>query len=365
MPVYLSDQNHNFPMNFPAFMSSFKMLCVCLPILILACQDEVNPSSLFTLQVEPKASSYQYGDAVRFTLKNKKKLPVEAVRYSLDGQLLGDGSQEVLLTPERLGTKQLEVEIISESDTLILTKKIKVLAGKAPVIYDYEIVATYPHDMEAYTQGLEFHGDTLYESTGQKGRSSVRKVDYKTGEVLERINLDRTYFGEGLTLWDDKIVQLTWQSGQGFVYALNPLRQTGSFQYGASKEGWGLCHDSEKIYKSDGTEKIWFLDPETLAETGYLEIVTNRSIFNKANELEYVGGIIYANVWQKESMMLINARTGAIEGVVNFAGLKSKVKQHPRLDVFNGIAYHPERQTFFVTGKNWDTMFEVRIKARE
>ena len=259
----------------------------------------------------------------------------------------------------------MEAEIISGVDTLVLSKKIKVLAAKAPVIYTYEIVATYPHDLEAYTQGLEFDGDTLYESTGKKGRSSLRKVDYRTGEVLERIDLDRTFFGEGLTLWKDKIIQLTWQSGQGFTYSKNPLRQSGSFQYGASKEGWGLCHDNERIYKSDGTEKIWFLDPETLSENGYLEIVTDKSIFNKANELEYVDGIIYANVWQKESMMLINAKSGAIEGVVNFGGLKSKVKQHPELDVFNGIAYHKERQTFFVTGKNWDSLFEVRIKARE
>ena len=348
-----------------SLMSSFKLFCGLLPLLILACQDEVKPSSLFTLKMEPKASSYQFGDAVQISLKNKKNLPVDAVTYRLDGQSLGDGSKQIILQPERLGSKILEAEIISGKDTVLLKKKIKVLAANPPVIYTYEVVATYPHDMKAYTQGLEFDGDILYESTGKKGKSSLRKVDYRSGEVLERIDLDRTYFGEGLTLWEDNIIQLTWQSGQGFIYAKDPLRQSGSFQYGASKEGWGLCHDDEKIFKSDGTEKIWFLDPKTLSEMGYLEIVTNTSIFNKANELEYVDGIIYANVWQKESMMLINARTGAIEGVVNFAGLKSKVKQHPELDVFNGIAYHKERQTFFVTGKNWDTLFEVRIKARE
>ncbi|MDH3699159.1 MAG: glutaminyl-peptide cyclotransferase, partial [Flavobacteriaceae bacterium] len=119
------------------------------------------------------------------------------------------------------------------------------------------------------------------------------------------------------------------------------------------------------IYKSDGTEKIWRLDPATLQEIDYIQTVTDRSIFNKANELEYVDGKIYANVWQKESMMIINAKSGAIEGVVNFGGLKNKVKQHAELDVFNGIAYHPERKTLFVTGKNWDTLFEVRIIPRK
>ena len=141
--------------------------------------------------------------------------------------------------------------------------------------------------------------------------------------------------------------------------------KSGTFQYGQSKEGWGLCHDDTFIYKSDGTEKIWRLDPETLQEIDYIQTVTDRSIFNKANELEYVKGKIYANVWQKESMMIIDAQSGAIEGVVNFGGLKNKVKQHSELDVFNGIAYHPVRNTLFVTGKNWDILFEVRIAPRE
>jgi len=363
--MYLRDVEQIFSFKISCTMVLSKFLYGFLPLLILACQDEVNPSTLFALQMEPRSSSYQYGDTVRLSLKNKKDLRVDGVSYRLDGQLLGDGTKPVELQPERLGSKVLEAEIISGEDTLLLSKKIKVLAAQAPLIYTYEVVATYPHDKEAYTQGLEFDGDTLYESTGKKGRSSLRKVDYQTGEVLERIDLDRTFFGEGLTLWKDKIIQLTWQSGQGFTYDKNPLRQSGSFQYGTSKEGWGLCHDDEKIYKSDGTEKIWFLDPETLSENGYLEIVTNKSIFNKANELEFVADIIYANVWQKESMMLINAKSGAIEGVVNFAGLKAKVEQHPELDVFNGIAYHSLRKTFFVTGKNWDTLFEVRIKPRE
>ena len=346
-------------------MLYFKILCGILPLLFLACREEAKPSSLFALQMEPKESTFQYGDQVRLSLKNKKGLPVDAVSYRLDGGVLGDGSQPITLTPQRLGNKLLETEIISGEDTLVLTKKIKVLAAKAPIIYTYEVVATYPHDIEAYTQGLEFDGDMLYESTGKKGRSSLRKVDYRTGEVLERIDLDRSFFGEGLTIWEDSVIQLTWQSGRGFIYSKEPLKQSGSFQYGASKEGWGLCHNEERIYKSDGTEKIWFLDPSTLSENGYLEIVTDKSVFNKANELEYVDGIIYANVWQKESMMLINAESGAIEGVVNFGGLKENVKQHPELDVFNGIAYHKKRKTFFVTGKNWDTLFEVRIKPRE
>ena len=165
-------------------------------------------------------------------------------------------------------------------------------------------------------------------------------------------------------LSQQKIYQLTWQSRIGFIYDVKDFKKIDSFQYGESKEGWGLANDGEKLFKSDGSENIWFLNPETLVEEGYTQTATNSSIFNKTNELEYVDGKIYANVWQKESMMIIDATSGAIDGVVNFGGLKKKVKQHDKLDVLNGVAYHPERKTFFVTGKNWDKLFEVKITKK-
>jgi glutamine cyclotransferase len=177
--------------------------------------------------------------------------------------------------------------------------------------------------------------------------------------------LERQYFGEGITIMGDSLYMLTWQSNTGFIYDANSLERLGSFNYGDSREGWGLCNDGTQIYKSDGSAKIWKLNPLTLRETGFIETVTNTSIFNKANELEYVDGKIYANVWRKPSMMIIDAATGVIEGVVNFGGLRDKVTQHPELDVFNGVAYHRERETFFVTGKNWDRLFEVRIIPRD
>ena len=178
---------------------------------------------------------------------------------------------------------------------------------------------------------------------------------------MQQINLDDSVFGEGITVLNDKVYQLSWQSGLGYVYNKSNLSEIETFSYGKSKEGWGLCNDGEKIYKSDGTEKIWILNPKNLVEEDYIETVTNKSVFNKANELEYVDGKIYANVWQKESMMIIDATSGAIEGVVNFGGLKKQVTQHPKLDVLNGVAYHPTRKTFFVTGKNWDKLFEIHI----
>ncbi|MDG1573101.1 glutaminyl-peptide cyclotransferase [Robiginitalea sp. M366] len=328
--------------------------------LFLGCGGQALDKQL-QLQFEGKGKSWKQGARVGVSVANRSDVPLDSVRYFLDGKALEYTDGTVVLSPEKLGTHTLEARAYLQGQTVPLQEEVVVLAPAPPELYTYEIVNTYPHDIEAFTQGLEFRGDTLYESTGQRGASSLRKVDFRTGEILEQTALERTYFGEGITLLGERLYMLTWQSKVGFLYNPNTLERTGTFQYGESREGWGLCNDGTRIYKSDGSQRIWILDPETLQETGHLETVTDRSVFNKANELEYVDGLIYANVWQKPSMMIIDAASGAITGVVNFGGLERSVTQHDRLDVLNGVAYHKERGTFFVTGKRWDKLFEVRI----
>ena len=305
---------------------------------------------------------------VAVVLKNKKEKTIDKVTYSIDGVELPVTDGKINLNVSHLGNKILKADIAYEESTAEISKNVKILAANPPKIYTYEIINEYPHDNRAYTQGLEFHNDTLYESTGKNGRSSLRRVDYKTGKILQQLDLDKTYFGEGLTILNNKIYMLTWKAGTGFVYNLNDFRQIDTFQYGKSKEGWGLTNDGQKLYKSDGTEKIWFLNPDTLVEEDYIETVTNTSVNDSANELEYVDGKIYANVYQKSGVMIIDAESGAIEGVVNFGGLSDKVDHHTTWNdtdnVLNGIAYHPERKTFFVTGKEWDKLFEVKIQQK-
>ncbi len=338
-------------------------------LFFMACGGETDPSKLFAIQLEGNKKSFSQGQEVGIALKNKKDLDISKINYFIDGKSLPFEGNKITLDIDKLGNKILEAKFQYNGENITIPKKIKVLAAAAPQIYVYEIVNTYPHDPTAYTQGLEFNGQTLYESTGKKGASTLKKIEFATGNVLKKIDLDNTVFGEGITILNDKVYQLTWQSGFGYVYDLANLEKLESFSYGKSKEGWGLCNDGEKIYKSDGTEKIWLLNPNTLVEENYIETVTNKSVFNKANELEYVDGKIYANVYQKESMMIINAKSGGIEGVINFSGLKSKVSKGKDWDdansVLNGVAYNKERGTFFVTGKNWDKLFEVNIVKKQ
>ncbi|MGX1929085.1 glutaminyl-peptide cyclotransferase [Flagellimonas sp. 2504JD4-2] len=337
-------------------------------LFFLGCGGETDPAKLFSIQLEGKKSKFQQNEEVGVAIKNKKNIDLSDVSYSMDGKQLPLSNGKIKLDLPTLGNKKLVAKISFGEESVEISKKIRLLAANAPEIYTYEIINTYPHDTKAYTQGLEFSNGMLYESTGKKGASTVRKVNFETGEILEKVDLDNTVFGEGLTLLNNQLYQLTWQSGFGYVYNPENLERIKSFTYGESREGWGLCNDGSKLFKSDGTERIWFLDPATLEEQGYIETVTNKSIFNKANELEYVDGKIYANVYQKESMMIIDATSGAIEGVINFGGLKSKVKKGADWDdtnsVLNGVAYHQERGTFFVTGKNWDKLFEIKIRKK-
>ncbi len=332
-----------------------------ITLLFLACGGEKNPAKFFSLEIEGNKNEFTKNQLIGVKIKSKKDIVPDRITYSIDGAVLPHDQDKIALNIDRLGKKELKAVVEFGESSAELSKKIRVLSDTSPALYTYEIINEYPHDMEAFTQGLEFYQGFLYEGTGQKGKSSLRRTKLETGEVLVKVDLGYNFFGEGITVMNNKIYQLTWRSKTGFIYDAETLERLDSFQYGKSLEGWGLCNDGSKIYKSDGTEKIWILDPETLKEEDYIQIVTNKSLFNKANELEFVDGKIYANVWQKESMMIINVRSGAIEGVVNLGGLKQKVKQHTNLDVLNGIAYHPERKTFFVTGKNWDKIFEIRI----
>ena len=226
--------------------------------------------------------------------------------------------------------------------------------------YDYDVVNVYPHDPSAFTQGLIYRDGYLFESTGLYGGSTLRKVNLKTGEVVQRETLSLDYFGEGLTDWGDQLVQLTWKSNIGFVYDAPTFELMKTFRYPG--EGWGLTRDSDRLIMSDGTSRLRFLDPETMRETGRLEVTDNGFPVSMLNELEMVRGRIFANVYNTDEIVIISPQSGHVVGRISLVGLLEKFKMSPQVDVLNGIAYDAERDRLFVTGKRWPKLFEIRLK---
>ncbi|WP_298320561.1 glutaminyl-peptide cyclotransferase [uncultured Aquimarina sp.] len=341
----------------------FVIITLCA--LIFSCGSNADTKKKhFSIKTDNNQSKFKLGETIKASIANNKKIEIDSVVFFL-GDIRSNSSSgftyEEKLDNERLGKHLLKAIVYFDGEEEDIYKKITLLNNTPPKLYKYKIIAEYPHDQNAFTQGLEFVGDTLYESTGKNGLSSLRKVNYKTGEVIAKKDINRKYFAEGITIVKDKIIQLTWQSKEGFIYDLNTLEKTGNFAYNKSKEGWGLCNDGKQIYKSDGTEKIWILEPETLAEKSYIEVATHKKVKSKFNELEWIEGKIYANTWQKDGIAVINPKNGALEAVIDLSGLREKVTQHSDLDVLNGIAYKKETKQLFVTGKNWDKLFEIEI----
>jgi glutamine cyclotransferase len=232
--------------------------------------------------------------------------------------------------------------------------------GSVPV-FGYEIVNSYPHDPMAFTQGLVYdRDDVIYEGTGLYGRSSLRRADLKTGRVLQQISLPGELFGEGIVLWGERIVQLTWQSGLGLVYGKENLTQIRRFEY--RTEGWGLTHDNHSLIMSDGSNILHILDPETFRETGRINVTASDRPLNSLNELEYIKGEIYANIWPTSQIAIISPETGKLRGEIDLTGILSDGYVVGRdVDVLNGIAYDAESDRIFVTGKLWPRLYEIRL----
>ena len=327
-------------------------------LLILNCSSDLN--SGFKIQIKSSSDKILLDDEIFINVISPNNKIIDSIEYYLNGGLV---SNEVKLVDYKVGENNVSVKIFSNNETISINKKFDIYSNIEPEIMTYNVISEYTHDKNAYTQGLEFYKNQLYESTGLNGKSTLRKSDYKSGEILNIVNLDYEYFGEGLTVINDKIYQLTWKNNIGIIYDLD-FNKIGTFDYGKSKEGWGLCNDGSLIYKSDGTNKIWVLDPETLQEIRFIEVLTNKSRIKNINELEYIDGKIYANTYQfnRDVVIVINPLNGVVERVIDFSGIRDRVTQKADLDVMNGIAYFDGKM--FVTGKNWDKLFEVEIVSK-
>lgn len=247
--------------------------------------------------------------------------------------------------------------------TRMLTALLLCASTATVPVYGFEVVHTYPHDPAAFTEGLFYLNGFLYESTGLEGRSSIRKVKLETGSIVQRIDIPPQYFGEGIVNWQNHLVSVTWKSQVGFVFDLATLSLERQFTY--SGEGWALTQDGKRLILSDGTSSLRFLDPRTFKETKRIQVTVSGRPLDNVNELEWVKGEIFANVWQTNWIVRIDPKDGHVKGLVDLSGLLDPSERPQGQDaVLNGIAYDAQKDRLFVTGKNWPKLFEIRLKKR-
>ena len=312
--------------------------------------------------VDNDANLHQ-GESALIKCNLKENAEIDSILLYMNGERVAEidtAAYEYKLTSNYpTGRTIYRVEAYQNGTKHVQTGEFTVYAASIPQFYGYKIIKVYPHDANAYTQGLLFDNGVLYESTGLEGHSSLRKVEIATGKVLKNKKLADEYFAEGLVLLNDKLYQLTWQNNKAFVYDVNTFEQLHEFGYGG--EGWGITTDGKLLYMSDGTDEIRILNPETFKKVGSINVYTDNSKVMYLNELEWINGEIWANVYTTNAIIRIDPRSGAVKGVIDMSGLLTESDINSNTDVLNGIAYDEATGRIFVTGKNWNKLFEIEV----
>ena len=360
-------------------MASVQLKKSCLGIvffifLVVSCKDETSTGSI---TIVPAKFDLPYNNT---NIQRGKPLPVEIVIQDMDnvqsmrlstrdtvifdGEATKSSYKYILPTSTwKLGTTQLTLEVKLKDGTKRKDNRIiRVLSNVYPTDYVAEVINVFPHSTSSYTQGLEFDNGTLYEGTGGMGatggKSFIAKVDFKTGEFIDQKMLDQKYFGEGITIMGDNLYQLTWQQNICFIYNKNTLEKIGEFNY--TGEGWGMCNDGTYLIMSDGTERLYFRDPTTFGLKKTIEVYSNQGPVRQLNELEFINGKIYANVYQSNNIMIIDPKSGVVEGIIDASLVALEHRKNG--EVLNGIAYQKSTDRLFITGKNWPSLLEIKVK---
>nr|WP_321487666.1 glutaminyl-peptide cyclotransferase [uncultured Draconibacterium sp.] len=346
------------------------VLIFCLLVSFFSCSNKSNKrprKPVSSISIKPSKQLYTSGDKVTLDIKTRlRDGDLKSVKVYYEGQLIKESTDlkfEVTdIELDHVGNTSFKVDA-EKTDGLknSRTKTINVISEIAPKQLTYQVIEKYPHLKTSYTQGLEYYNGYLYEGTGETGHSKLMKIDIKTGKPLQSIDMDDKYFGEGITILNNKIYQLTYHAQKGFVYDLETFAVIDSFTY-KSEQGWGLTNDGTNLIMSDGTNILTWLNPDDFSIVKTIQVANNRGNMNVLNELEYIDGIIYANIYTTNYIVKIDAQTGKVLEEINMEGLIDMYhRPNDRIDVLNGIAYDAKNNRMFVTGKLWPMLFEVKF----
>lgn len=351
--------------------NKFQLLLPALTFLAFSCNKPDN-----NISISPEAgTTYKTGDKVEVKTHYAAGFNPDSVVYLIDSVKVGstkDSSALSLKTDTMpLGPRVITAKIFKGGKNQETSTNIVLLPSKAPEEYTFKIIKVFPHDTSCYTEGLLYQDGFLYESGGgygepaagqeRDGQSSLRKVDLATGKVLQKVMLDPKVFGEGISIVDDKIIQLTYHEKIGYVYDKNSFKLLSTFTNNIGVEGWGMCFDGKKLYMDDSTNRIWFLDKSNYRQIGYIDVYDDKGAVNEVNELEYIDGKLYANIWKTNNIIVIDPKTGTVLEKIDLTNLYPQDKRNINADVLNGIAYDAKGKRIFVTGKKWNKLFQVEF----
>jgi len=322
--------------------------------------------NLIRLIAPSENASVTLNEKIKVIMEPEGRFSPDSVKIWFDGKMAGivkSNPWEYEIPPElnnRTGKKAIKIIAFRQRHKpQTITCFVTVYSDSEPRRNSYRVVNVYPHDREAFTQGLVYYDGFLYEGTGQETRSNLRKVELKTGEVINQHNLDSKLFGEGIAILNGKIYQLTWQTKVGFIYDLESFRLINKFYY--QTEGWGLTVMNEKLVMSDGSNVLYIMDPEMFLPVSQLEVYDNKTAVRELNELEFIRGEIWANIWQTDLIARIDPESGKVLSYIDLKGIMNDPSFDTSVNVLNGIAYDRKNDRIFVTGKNWPELFEIKV----
>ncbi|CAN5240893.1 glutaminyl-peptide cyclotransferase [soil metagenome] len=359
-----------FGLHLPDIQMKQRLLLIITAIALLnyGCKD--NKKDLDSITISPESgTNYKAGNAVNLKVSYPASLKIDSVVYLMDSVKLvskKDSSAVSLKTDTiKLGPRLLTAKVYAGGKSNEVSTNIVVMAAKAPEEYTYKIEKVFPHDTSSYTEGLQYADGVLYESTGNYGNSTIRKSDLNTGKSIQVTKVDGKYFGEGISVIGDKVIQMTYREKVGFVYDKNTLKLLNTFTNNVGYEGWGMCFDGNKLYLDDSTNRIWFLNKDNYHATGYIDVYDDKQAVNQVNELEYIDGKLYSNVYTTDNILVIDPKTGAVLQKIDMKNLWPEAERPAGFDegnnVLNGIAWDAKGKRLFVTGKKWPHVYQVKF----